>query len=177
MSPTPEGTARSLKAWATIRSKASEKEKAIAKSLELAKLTKDAAIASEMLATADAKKTALSFEYNLQRAFRENIEQLEKGLVIQEFGKEKFVLSGRMHILAIDVNKALVVIEFIVGTAVHDVISQLISYMGELQKGNNGPVRGIVIARDFTARAIAASEAVLSIELRKYGFSFSFKKM
>ena len=177
MSPTPEGTARSLKAWATIRTKESEKAKANAKSFELAKLAKDTASASEMLATANAKKMALSLEYNLQRAFRENIEQLEKGLVIQEFGKERFVLSGRMHILAIDVNKALVVIELIFGTAVHDVITQILSYMGELQKENNGPVRGIVIARDFSARVIAASEAVPIIELWKYGFSFSFKKM
>jgi RecB family endonuclease NucS len=177
MSPTPEGTARSLKAWATIRRKAAEKAKANAKSSEIAKLAKDKASALEMLATADAKKTALSLEYNLQRAFRENIEQLENGLVIQDVGKEKFVLSGRMHILAIDVNKAIVVIELIVGTAEHDAISEILSYMGKLQEENNGPVRGIVIARDFSARAIAASEKVPSIELRKYGFNFSFKKM
>jgi hypothetical protein len=39
------------------------------------------------------------------------------------------------------------------------------------------PVRGIVIAHDFTARAIAASKAVPSIELRKYKFNFSFQKV
>jgi RecB family endonuclease NucS len=177
MSPTPEGTARAFKAWATIRSKAAEKANANAKSLEIAKLAESKARALEMLAWADAKKTALSLEYNLQRAFRENIEQLEKGLVIQNVGKEKFVLSGRMHFLAIDANKVLVVIELMVGTVEHEVISQILSYMGELQEENNGPVRGIVIARDFTARAIAASKPVANIELQKYGFSFSFKKM
>ena len=177
MSPTAEGTARSFKAWATIRSKAEEKVKANAQSSEIVKLAEAKARALEMLARADAKKTALCLEYNLQRAFRENIEELEKGLVLQDFGKEKFVLSGRMHLLAIDANKALVVIELIVGTAEHDVISQILSYMGELHEANNGPVRGIVIARNFTARAIATCKPVPNIELRKYGFSFSFKKM
>ena len=65
-----------------------------------------------------------------------------------------------------------------VGTAEHEVISQILSYMGDLQEETGRPVRGIVIARDFTARAVAASKPVSSIiKLRKYGFNFSFKEV
>jgi RecB family endonuclease NucS len=118
-----------------------------------------------------------SLERDLQAALRSNIEQLENGLAISDGGKEKIGPSGRIDILAIDARKQIVVIELKVGTAEHEVISQILSYMGDLQAEIGRPVRGIVIARDFTARAVAASRPVPSIELRKYGFNFSFKNV
>jgi RecB family endonuclease NucS len=108
---------------------------------------------------------------------RDNIEQLESGLIIIDGGKEKISASGRTDILALDANKKNVVIELKVGPADRDVIAQILSYMGDLQEETGDSVRGIVIARAFTARAIAASKPVPSIELRKYGFNFSFKKV
>lgn len=168
MSPTPEGTARAKKAWITIRKKRAEAQAAMAKATETA---------SEILDAAEAQETKFSLEADLQAALREKIQQLEPGLVINDGGKEKITASGRMDILAIDANQKRVVIELKVGTADRDVIAQILSYMGDLQTETEEAVRGIVIAHDFTARAIAASKPVANIELQKYGFTFSFKKI
>ena len=166
MSPTPEGTARAKKAWDTIRKKKAEA------------IAKDKETASEIVETAEAKEATLSLEHDLQAALRANIEQLESGLVISDGGKEKVGASGgRTDILALDASKQTVAIELKVGTADRDAIAQILQYMGDLQDKTGAPVRGIVIAHDFTARAIAASKPVPSIELQKYGFNFSFKKI
>ena len=76
-----------------------------------------------------------------------------------------------------DANKRTVVIELKVGTASHDVFGQIQSYMGDLIAEAGEPVRGIIIAHDFDSKAIAASKPVPGIELRKYRFNFSFKKV
>jgi endonuclease len=170
--PTPEGTARAKKAWETIRKKKAQKQAEAGVVIE--KATK---AASELLETKEAHEAQVSLERDLQAALRENIEQLELGLVVIDGGKEKIIASGRTDILAIDANKKNVVIELKVGTADREVIGQILSYMGDLQAETGDSVRGIVIAHNFTSRAIAASKPVPSIELRKYGFSFSFKKV
>jgi RecB family endonuclease NucS len=104
---------------------------------------------------------------------------LEAGLTINDGGKEKTVSSGgRTDILATDANGQAVIIELKVGKADRDVIGQTLQYMGDLQEATGKPARGLVIAHDFTARAIAASKPVSNIiELRKYGFNFWFKKV
>ena len=133
-----------------------------------------AAAADEIL---DDIETTFSLERDLQTALRANISQLEGGLSIHDGGKEKQVPSGRIDILATDAQANLVVIELKAGTADRDAIAQLLSYIGDLQVESERDVRGILIASDFTARAIAASKASPKIELRKYGISFNFKKV
>jgi len=172
MSPTPEGTARAKKAWETIRKNQAKKQAEAGAAI--AKVSK---VASEILNTEEAQKAKVSLERDLQAALRENIGQIEPGLVIIDGGKEKEVPSGRTDILAIDAHKRTVVIELKVGQADREVIGQILSYMGDLQAETKEPVRGIVIARDFTSRAIAASKPVPGIELREYEFNFSFKKI
>jgi len=173
MSPTPEASERqrkaAYKAWETIRRKQAQKQAEAG--AVIAKATK---AASEIFETKEAHEAQVSLERDLQAALRENIEQLEPGLVIIDGGKEKISPSGRTDILAVDASKKNVVIELKVGTADREVIAQILSYMGDLQAETGDTVRGIVIAHDFTARAIAASKPVASIELRKYGFNFSF---
>jgi RecB family endonuclease NucS len=173
MSPTPEGTARAKKAWETIRKNQAKKQAEAG-----AVIAKASKAASEILNTEEAQKAKVSLERDLQAALRENIEQIESGLIIIDGGKEKEVgPSGRTDILAIDANKRTVVIELKVGQADREVIAQILSYMGDLQAVTGEPVRGIVIAHDFNPRAIAASKPVPSIELREYGFNFSFKRV
>lgn len=172
MSPTPEGTARAKKAWETIRRNQAKKQAEAG-----AAIAKASKAASEILNTEEAQKAKVSLERDLQAALRENIEQIESGLIIIDGGKEKVSPSGRTDILAIDVNKKAVVIELKAGQADREVVAQILSYMGDLQEETGEPVRGIVIAHDFTARAIAASKPVPSIELREYKFNFSFKKV
>jgi Endonuclease NucS len=124
----------------------------------------------------DSIETTFGLERDLQLALRSNIGQLQDGLKIDDGGKEKIVPSGRIDILATD-GKTRVVIELKAGTADRDAVGQIMSYIGDLQAENSGAVRGILVAGDFTARAIAASSAVPSVELRKYGFQFSFQKV
>jgi RecB family endonuclease NucS len=115
-------------------------------------------------------------ERDLQLALRANIAQLEHGLKIIDDNKEHSVSSGRIDILAEDHSGARVVIELKAGTADRDAIGQILAYMGDVldqAKGKN--VRGILVARDFEARAISASRAVPTIKLKEYNFTFSFK--
>ena len=97
----------------------------------------------------------------MQKALRENIEQLEPGLTISDDGKEQTVPSGRIDITAQDRDGATVVIELKVGTADRDAIGQLLAYMGDLtDKGAR--VRGILIAREFESRAVSAARVIPS---------------
>jgi RecB family endonuclease NucS len=123
----------------------------------------------------EAIEATFSLEADLQEALRKNIAQLEEGLRVVDDGKEHNVPSGRIDILATDARKRHVVIELKAGTADRDALGQILSYMGDLQAADGDiSVRGILIAGDFTARAVAAATAVPSIELMKYTFKFSF---
>jgi len=122
---------------------------------------------------ANAVDTAFGLERDLQKALRENIEQLESGLTISDDGKEKTVPSGRIDITAQDRDGATVVIELKVGTADRDAIGQIQSYMGDLT--DKARVRGILIARGFESRAVSAARVIPSLRLVRYGFRFTFE--
>jgi RecB family endonuclease NucS len=123
---------------------------------------------------ADAIETTFGLERDLQVALRKNIEQLERGLKIIDGNKEQIIESGRIDITAEDCNGTSVIIELKAGTADREAVAQILSYMGDLMhKGK--PVRGILVAGDFPARTIAAARAVPNLQLRKYGFNFSFE--
>ena len=132
----------------------------------------EAAYIEDEVATAfDAK---FGLERDMQLALRRSIEQLEAGLRIIDGDKESTVASGRIDITARDKKGATVVIELKAGPADRDVIGQILSYMGDLTDGQ-ATVRGIVVAREFSPRAIAAARPVPSIRLIRYGFRFSFE--
>ena len=176
MLTTEQRRAGALKAWETMRAKGYIKGKKPAAELEAA-VAKAKETASEIMETAEDKNTRFGLERDLQIALRENIEQLEAGLTIIDGGREKTGSSGRMDILAMDADKKTVVIELKVGTANQEVIGQILAYMGDLMAETKEPVRGIIVAHDFDSKVIAASKPVPNIELRKYGFNFSFKKV
>jgi RecB family endonuclease NucS len=123
----------------------------------------------------EALETTFSLERDLQDALLKNIQQLEPDLKVVEGGKEFAVPSGRIDILASDAKQCRVVIELKTGSADRDSIGQVLSYMGDLKLAKPGiQVRGILLAGDFTERAIAAATAVPTIKLMKYSFKFSF---
>jgi len=94
MSPTPEASERqrkaAFKAWETIRRKQAQKQAEAGAVIE-----KASKAASEILETKEAREAQVSLERDLQAALRDNIEQLESGLVIIDGGKEKISASGR----------------------------------------------------------------------------------
>ena len=123
---------------------------------------------------ASAVDAAFGLERDLQLALRRSIEQLEPGLTIIDGDREQTVASGRIDITARDERGVTVVIELKVGEADRDAIGQILSYIGDLTD-HTTQVRGILVARDFSARAVAAARAAPNIQLVQYGFRFTFE--
>jgi endonuclease NucS-like protein len=113
-------------------------------------------------------------ERDLQNALRNNMEQLEPGLKTSDQGKEQMVETGRIDISAEDRNGATVVIELKAGKAGRHAIGQILAYMGDFIEGKK-PVRGILVAREFSPQAISAARVVPGLQLRKYSFKFAFE--
>lgn len=123
----------------------------------------------------EAVETTFGLERDLQQALRKNIGQLEPGLTIIDGDREHTVRSGgRIDIVAKDHAGGTVVIELTAGLADRDAIGQILAYMGDLMEGGN-PVRGILIAGEFSSRTIAAARAAPNVRLVRYGFRFSFQ--
>ena len=82
--------------------------------------------------------------------------------------------SGYIDIAAQDRDGATVAIELKAGTADRDAVGQILSYMGDLME-SEASVRGILVAGDFTPRAVAAVRATTNVRLVRYAFRFSFE--
>lgn len=116
-------------------------------------------------------------ERDLEEALEANIGQLEDGLTIEK--RQQVVPSGRIDLLASDKNGVRVVIELKAGTADGNALAQILAYMGDVSDNNTTHVRGILVARDFMPRVIAASKAIPTcpVELKKYLFAFTFETL
>lgn len=131
------------------------------------------------------EEASISLEVDIENALVANLEQLEIGLrLYRANGKtgQQFQIKfdakkqGRIDILAIDTSDNFVVIEIKAGEADRDVCGQIQGYMGWVKANLSGnkPVRGIVIANDFTARLVYASKVVADLQLKKCQISFRF---
>jgi RecB family endonuclease NucS len=138
------------------------------------KRVQNQALAEDEELVDDAIIGKFGLESDLQEALRANIGQLEAEMKVIDGGKEKTVASGRIDIMAEDKQGTAVVIELKAGTADHHAIGQILSYMGDVI-ADGKQVRGILVAGDFSARAIAAARAVPGIALKQYAFQFSFQ--
>lgn len=125
---------------------------------------------------ADAMTTTFGLERDLQLALRSNIGQLEKELKIVDGGKEQTVDSGHIDITAQDHSGVVVVIELKAGTVDREAIGQILSYMGDVAQSKRS-VRGILVAGDFSSRAVSAARAVPNLQLKKYSFQFTFESV
>lgn len=123
----------------------------------------------------NAVETTFGLERDLQVALRSNIEQLEPGLAIIDGGHEYATEAGRIDITARDSQGGLVAIELKAGTAQPDSIAQILSYISTLSSDGDKPVRGILVAGDFSSRVVYASRAVPNLALKRYRFQFSFE--
>jgi endonuclease len=80
-----------------------------------------------------------------------------------------------MQLTARDDSGATVVIELKAGAAGQRAIAQILSYMGDIVAEEEGvPVRGILVASDFDAKAKAAARMVPNLALRVYRVRFQF---
>jgi RecB family endonuclease NucS len=123
--------------------------------------------------TEDAIETTFGLERDLQEWLRRNIADLEPGLSISDGGREQKVAAGFIDITGRDCNGAAVVLELKAGAADRDAVGQILAYMGDLMATEKS-VRGILVAGDFSPRAIAAARAARNVKLIRYGIRFSF---
>jgi RecB family endonuclease NucS len=115
-------------------------------------------------------------ERKLQRELRANIERLEVGLKIIDGGKERRINFdggedpnewGQIDITAKDKKGWTVVIELKAGRAGRRAIGQILGYMGVLMKSVKS-IRGILVAKEFSPKGIAAARAVPKLKLIKH---------
>lgn len=120
-------------------------------------------------------KQRLSLERDMQAALRENIASLDAELRIIDDGAERAVDSGFIDITCED-NDGIVVVELKAGKTNSSAIGQILGYMGDIQKEEEGgkPVRGILVAHEFDRRTKAAACVVPTLTLKKYSIEFKF---
>jgi endonuclease len=141
----------------------------------------EAIIATEVEDPTVAGPISLSIERDLEESLVQNLAMLERGLTLYRDGD----ISGRqldtgavgiIDLVAVDATGKFVVIELKAGRASDSACGQILGYMSWLRKELAGgkPVRGIIVASEFTDRLRYAVDAVGSILLVKYGVRFSF---
>ncbi len=126
-------------------------------------------------------EATISLERDMEASLVSALQQLEPGMVL--YSKENVRgqqldtgVVGRLDLLAIDKDGALVVIELKVGRADDRAVAQTMRYMGWVQRELAGgkPVRGILIAREFSEGAKFAALALPALTLKEYRVAFAF---
>ena len=123
----------------------------------------------------DENEITFGLERDLQVALRRDISAIEPGLNIVDGGSERITEAGRIDITARDSSGQFVVIELKAGIAQPAIVAQVMAYIAAIQEEDGHPVRGVVIAGDFSPRVVLAARAIPNLELRKYSFNFSFE--
>jgi hypothetical protein len=123
----------------------------------------------------EAEEITFGLERDLQLALRGRIDQLESGLVIIDGGRERITEAGRIDITAKDSKDNIVIVELKAGTANQKAIAQILAYMGVVSETDKQPVRGILVAGDFSKQVVFAAKAIPNLELKKYSFQFTFE--
>lgn len=132
----------------------------------------------QLLENAPEVTLAMSFERDLQRNLRLNINSLENGLEIIDGGNERQVFNGgRIDILCKDQAENLVIIELKAGKAKPEVLAQILDYMADIREETESPVRGIIVAHEFDRRLQNAVRETPQIKLKKYSVQFAFENV
>ena len=130
----------------------------------------------------ESEEFQFSFERDLEERLVANLANLEPGLRLYEQGNIKGRQIdageiGRIDLLAVADDGALVVIELKAGEARDRVCAQILRYMGWVKEtlGEGREVRGIIVASDFTTRLRYAAKPVRSLQLKRYRVHFEFE--
>ncbi len=124
-----------------------------------------------------------ALEKDLQNFLVRNLQRLESGLTLYEAnglsGIEYNAGGRRIDILAVDANRAFVVIELKVSRGYDRVIGQLQRYMGWVEANMAGgrAVRGIIVASEITEDLILATSLIADrVKLFEYSLSFQIQQ-
>ena len=129
-------------------------------------------------------EATISLERDMETSLVTGLQQLENGLMLySKDGVRGQQLDtgvvGRLDLLAAAKDGSLVVIELKVGRADDRAIAQTMRYMGWVQRELAGgrPVRGILVAREFSGGAKFAALALPTIVLKEYRVAFTFSNV
>jgi len=124
--------------------------------------------------------TSVSLEHDLEQWLLTDLGALEEGLGLyhDDLRGHQFHAggAGRIDILATDQNGGLVVVELKAGKADDRTCGQILGYMGWVTEelAEDQPVRGIIVAHEFTERLRYAVKAMPNLQLKAYRVSFEF---
>jgi RecB family endonuclease NucS len=124
---------------------------------------------------AQSNGSVFQIEREMQRAVRNQLATLERGLREADGGFEVTVPTGRIDILAEDSLGRLVVIELKVGTCPAGALEQAQGYAEAIEAREGRPTRAIVIAQSFPHRVLSAARRMRDIELRTYQYLLQFQ--
>lgn len=127
----------------------------------------------------------ISLEADIENSLVANLGQLEPGLRLYKEGDktgQQYQINfdekkkGRIDILAVDNSGGFVVIEIKAGEADRDACGQIQGYMGWVKNhmAENRTVRGMIVANEFTIRAVYAAKVVPELSLKECKINFSF---
>lgn len=124
---------------------------------------------------------SLSLERDLEEYLERNLNVLEPGLkmYVRESvsGRQYGTEVSRIDLLAQDKENGFVVVELKAGEADRSVLGQILPYMGWVRTNvaQGKPVRGYIVASDFSPELVAAMSVVSNVKLVKYSVTFGFK--
>lgn len=125
-----------------------------------------------------------AYEADLKNYLAKNLSVIEAGLSLYEeegITGIEFPVGGRsVDILAVDMNKGLVVIELKVSRGYDRVVGQLMRYMAWIasnQAEAGQKVRGIIIAREISEDLLLACTLVENVQLFEYQLSLAVKQI
>ncbi len=110
----------------------------------------------------------LSYEKELQKLLRAQLDKVEPGLVADDGGREREVASGKIDITARDAKGEFVVIELKVGPCPAGALEQVLGYSSDLEEETGTPCRAVLVASAFTQRQRAAAKRARDIYLVTY---------
>jgi endonuclease len=126
-------------------------------------------------------EATITLERDMEASLVNNLDQLEPGMrlfsTVEVRGQQLDTgVVGRLDLLATDKDGHLVVVELKVGRADDRAVAQTLRYMGWAQRelADGKPVRGILIAREFSDGAKFAAVAVPNLMLQEYRVAFTF---
>ena len=127
----------------------------------------------------DSLEASISVERDLQDYLEQRLTELEPGLKLHNNGIEYDTDAGKIDILAVDNEGALVVIEIKSGKAKDNALGQILGYIGCLYSSRHDQkdIRGILVASGFDQRVIYAAKQLKNIKLVAYKLSFSFNEI
>ena len=125
----------------------------------------------------ESAKTIHALEKEMEEAIRKDLSIIEKGLKVTDEGKKRKAGGVPVDILCKDKQRNTVVVEISACAADLEEIAAMVNCMGAVAAEDNAPVRGILIAKEFTESAVNSSKVVKDLELMEYKPEFKFVRV